>query len=168
MFNHQKIRHIKQVLTMDTCWTLVFGLVSSHLDYANAIYIGLPDCDIAKHQHVQNEAAKVVLNKTKYDSATEALKELHWLPIRFRVIHKLLILVYKSLKGNAQKYLQDLLHKHLPGRDGLRSGNAPGIALTVPRTKHKTFADRSFSVAGPRLWNSLPHHIRTIKNLDIL
>ena len=131
MFNFQKIRHIKQVLTMDACWTLIFGLVTSHLDYANALYIGLLDCDIAKFQHVQNAAAKLVLNKTKYDSATEAPKELHWLPIRFRVIHKLLRLVHKSLKWNAPKHLQDLLHKHQPARDGLRSGNEPGIALTV-------------------------------------
>ena len=80
---------------MDTCLTLVFRLVTSHLDYANALYIGLPDCDIAKLQHVQNAAAKVLLNKTKYDSPTEVLKELHWLQIRFRVIHKLLTLVYK-------------------------------------------------------------------------
>ena len=77
MFNLQKIRHIMQVLTIDACWTLVFGLVTSHLFYANALYIGLLDCDIAKLEHVQNAAAKVLLNKTKYDSATEALKELH-------------------------------------------------------------------------------------------
>ena len=119
MFNLKKIRHIRQVLTMDACLTLVFGLVTSHLDYANALYIGLLDCDIAKIQCVQNVTAKVVLSKTKYDSATEALKELHWLPIRFRVIHKLLTLVYKSLKGNALKYLQDLLHKYQPGREVL-------------------------------------------------
>ena len=77
MFNLQKIRHIRQVLTIDSCWTLVFGLVTSHLDYANALYIGLPDFDIAKPQHVQSTAAKVVLNQTKYHIATEALKELH-------------------------------------------------------------------------------------------
>ena len=76
------------------------------------------------------------------------------------------MLVHKSLKGNAPKYLQDLLHKHPLGRDGLRSSNEPGIALTVQRTKCKTFADRSFSVAGPKLWNSLPPHIRTIDNCD--
>ena len=104
--------------------------------------------------------------KTKYDSTTETLKEIHWLPIRFRVIHKLLTLVSKSLKGSARKYLHDLLHRHQPGRDGLRSGNTPGSALAIPRTKCKTFADRSFSAADPRLWNSLPHHIRTINNLD--
>ena len=166
MFNLQKIRQIRPVLTMDACWTLVFGLVTSHLDYANALYTGLPDCDLAKRQHVQNAAAKLVLNKPKHDSATEALKELHWLLIRFRIIHKLLTLVHKSLKGNAPKYLQELLHKHQPGRDGLRSSNDPAIPLKVKRTKCKTFADRSFSVAGPRLWNSLPHNIRSIDNLD--
>ena len=93
MFNLQKIRQIRSVLTIDACWTIVFGLVTSHLDYANALYIGLPDCDLAKLQHVQNVAAKLVLNKSKYDSATQALKELHWLPIKFRIIHKILTLV---------------------------------------------------------------------------
>ena len=166
MFNNQKIRQIRQVLTMDACQTLVFGLVTSHLDYANALYTGLPDCDIAKLQCIQNAAAKLVLNKSKYDSATDALKELHWLPVRFRIIHKLLTLVHKSLKGNAPKYIQELLHKHQPGRDGLRSSNDPGITLTVQKTKCKTFAGKSFSVAGPRLWNSLPHNIRSIDNLD--
>ena len=43
-----------------------------------------------------------------YDSATQALKELHWLPIKFRIIHKILTL---SLKGSAPKYLQELLIK---------------------------------------------------------
>ena len=60
MFNLQKIRQIRPVLTMDACWTIVFGLVTSHLDYANALYIGLPDCDLAKLQHVQIAVAKLV------------------------------------------------------------------------------------------------------------
>ena len=114
MFNLQKIRYIRQVLTRDTCQTLVFGLVTSHLDYTNALYIGLPDCEIVKLQCVQNTAAKGVLNQTKYDSATKAHKELHLLPVRFRVIHKILTVVYKSLKGNALKYLQDLLNEYQP------------------------------------------------------
>ena len=36
-------------------------MVISHLDYANAIMVGLPEKHIAKLQHVQNMAAKVVL-----------------------------------------------------------------------------------------------------------
>jgi len=36
--------------------------------------------------------------------------------------------------------------------------------LTVPRT-HSRFNDRSFAVAGPRLWNSLPISLRQISSL---
>jgi len=32
-------------------------------------------------------------------------------------------------------------------------------ARAVPQT-HNTFGDRSFAAAGPRLWNSLPVHLR--------
>jgi len=43
------------------------------------------------------------------------------------------------------------------GRHRLRSTDAK--ALTVPRT-NTHLGDRSFSVAGPKLWNSLPTTLR--------
>ena len=38
--------------------------------------------------------------------------------------------------------------------------------LNIPQTKKKTFADRGFRVTGPRLWNSLPQHLREEDRLD--
>jgi len=35
----------------------------------------------------------------------------------------------------------------------------PYRSCAVPRT-HSTFGDRSFALAGPRVWNSLPAHLR--------
>ena len=32
--------------------------------------------------------------------------------------------------------------------------------LVVPRSTLKTYADRAFSIAGPKLWNDLPLEIR--------
>ena len=40
------------------------------------------------------------------------------------------------------------------------------MKLTIPKLKNKTFANKAFSVAGPRLWNSLPHNIRNINELS--
>ena len=74
---------------------------------------------------------------------------MHWLPIKYRVEHKLLTLVYKCLIGEAPQYLQELLVEQQCYRQGLRSSNMYK-RLMVPKTKRKTFADRSFSVAGPR------------------
>ena len=50
MYNLQQIRNIRKVLSVGACQTLVHGLVTSHLDYVNAIYCGLPDSDIRKLQ----------------------------------------------------------------------------------------------------------------------
>ena len=146
----------------DTC----LGLVMSHLDYVNSAFIGLPASDINKMQRVQNAAAKLVLNLNRMDSSTEALKKLHWLPIKFRIQFKILLLVYKCLNGLAALYLMELLElKSTTSRLGLGS-TCDRTLLCIPFTKRKTFADRSFSVAGARLWNGLPITIRESPNPD--
>ncbi|KAJ8396523.1 hypothetical protein AAFF_G00018290, partial [Aldrovandia affinis] len=58
------------------------------------------------------------------------LASLHWLPINYRVDHKVLLLTYKVLHGLAPSYLTDLLHPYNPPRS-LRSQDAGN--LVVPR-----------------------------------
>ena len=56
-----------------------------------------------------------------------------------------------------QLYLADDIHLVSEShRRRLRSSTDRSCA--VPRT-HNTFGDRSFAVAGPRVWNSLPAHL---------
>ena len=57
--------------------TLVLEIVMSHLDYSNTIFSGLPEKDLANLQRIQNAGAKLVLQKSKSDSATECLHALH-------------------------------------------------------------------------------------------
>ena len=140
--------------------TLVLGLVLSHLDYVNSTFIGLPPSGITKMQRVQNAAAKFVLNLKRMDSSTEALKNYIGCPSSLEFNSKLLLLVYKCLNGLAPSYLMELLKlKSTMSRLGLRS-TCGRTLLCIPFTKRKTFADRSFSIAGPRLWNGLPQTIR--------
>ena len=40
------------------------------------------------------------------------------------------------------------------------------ISYRIPFTKSKTFADRSFSVAGPRIWNGLPVDLQCSATAD--
>ena len=81
MLNFTKIKAIRPSLTNATCHTLVLMLCISHLDYSNALLYGITKKLLQKYQRIQNMCAKWVLNKCKYDSATECLKQLHWLPI---------------------------------------------------------------------------------------
>jgi len=53
------------------------------------------------------------------------------------------------------------INQSINGRRLLRSST--DRTLTVPRTRNR-FGDRSFAVAGPRLWNSLPLSLRKISS----
>ena len=165
MGNLQKLKLIRKSLTLEAAQTIALGLVISHLDYANALYAGLPDTEVKKLQRIQNMAAKIITGARKYDSSTSALKTLHWLPIHLRIQYKIATLIFRSIHGLAPEYLCDLVRATPTTRPGLRSENRDNI-LDVPLTKLKTFADRAFSVYGPKLWNTLPDHLRCITDYN--
>ena len=82
MMNLQKIKFLHPSLTQQSAHVLIRGLVTSHLDYCNAIFAGLLKGLLKILQKVQNIAAKLVLGYNKYDSRTVALQSLHWLPVK--------------------------------------------------------------------------------------
>ena len=147
--NLLKLKKIRKRLTPNAAKTIALGLVISHLDYANALYSGLPKTEVRKLQRIQNMAAKIFTGAEEYDSSTEALKSLHWLPIHLRIEYKVLTLVFKSLHGLAPKYLADLVCVRSPTRSGQRLENKATM-LSVPFIKRSRFADRDFSVHGPK------------------
>ena len=109
------------------------------MDYTNIILVGLPETDIHKLQHVQNIAAKLILNKDKQDNVTEFFIKLHWLPIRTRIHFKILTLTYKCLNGQAPEYLSDLLTVNETNGRCLRS-SSQHRGLIVPFVRLHTFA----------------------------
>ena len=150
MYNLLRIKHITRYLTQEAAQILVSSLVMSHLDYANSLLYGLQDCDIDKHWYVQNCAARLVLNRSKYESRTQAFIDLHWFPIWAHIGNKILMLAYNCLNQEAPKYLMDMLKQNVSTRNGLSSNNLHNL-LEIPKVKRKTFAAWSFSCMGPTL-----------------
>ena len=83
-FHLKTIGAIRQFINADTCKILIHALVTSRLDYSNALLHGLPQCAIARLQRVQNTAARVITRTRKHDHITPILKSLHWLPLQYR------------------------------------------------------------------------------------
>ena len=75
---------------------------------------------------------------------------------------KLLLLVYRCTHQLAPAYLTDLVVPYFPARS-LRSTEQN--LLVVKRYNLERYGRRSFSVAGPSLWNALPSAIRNSMSL---
>ena len=157
------ISHIRQYLTQEASATMVHSLVTSRLDYLNSLLYGLPDYILKRLQLVQNNAAKLVMKKRKYDHVTPLLKSLHWLPINQRIQYKINLLTFKGLHGLAPEYLSCLLVPYVPNRT-LRS-SARGL-LTEKKSNLKRAGHRAFSVCAPRLWNKLPEHVVKCETIE--
>ena len=157
------IGKIRKYLNPDSLQKLIHAFISSRLDYNNSLLHGLPKCQLDRLQRIQNSAARIVCGCKKTDHITPHLMELHWLPVKYRIMFKILVLTYRCLHDLAPPYLSDLLSAHQPTRN-LRSSK--DNLLTVPRTKLSTYGDRAFSKAAPLLWNSLPTEIRDSSTLN--
>ena len=135
----------------------IFAFITTRLDFCNSLLYGLPNQLIQRLQSVQNSAARLISLTTKYEHISPILRELHWLPVQYRIHFKIILLTFKCFNNSAPAYLKDLIEQYVPRR-ALRSGNKN--YLTIPRYKLKTYGRRSFSVAAPLLWNSLPQDMR--------
>ena len=108
-FHLKRIGQIRPYIDDISAKTLMHSFVSSRLDNFNSLLCGVPDYELNKLQRIQNAAARIITGSRKFEHITPSLIKLHWLPIKFRIEYKILLLTYKALNGLAPQYLSDLL-----------------------------------------------------------
>jgi len=157
------LRKIKKFVNRETLECLVHAFVSSKLDYCNALYVGIPQNQLARLQRIQNSAARLLVGAGPRQHITPILRELHWLPVLQRITFKILLLVYKAVNNIGPKYLCDLIKPYVPTR---RLRSASQGLVHVPSVNSNLIKNSAFSVVGPQLFNSLPLHVRLSPSVD--
>ena len=110
-FHHLKnISRLRSSLSDSVAETLIHAFITSRLDYCNGVLSGVPGNTLDRLQYVLNCAARVLTRTKPWQHITPTLIHLHWLPVKFCIQYKLLLLTYKSLHALAPQYLTDLLH----------------------------------------------------------
>ena len=159
-----KIRRIRKYLSYKSAQTLILALVIRRLDYCNSLLYGLPASYIIKLQRVQNAAARLISNTTHFDHISSVMKDLHWLPVKYRIMCTLVVYTFKALHGSALTYINQLIRLKTQSNYNLRS-NTNHLLLDLPNKTKKTTGDRAFFAAAPTLWNALPDELRALGSL---
>ena len=161
-YHLRNISRIRKFISVSTAEKLVHAFVTSRLDNCNSLLYGLPANILDKLKRVLNSAARVVFLAKKRNHVTPLLKDLHWLPVKYCIQFKILLLTFKALYGLSPTYMSDMISIRKPKRT-LRS--SAELILNTYTYNMKTYGYRSFSVSAPLLWNSLPSSIRNITSL---
>ena len=93
------VRRIRKYLDEKASQTLIHALVIGRIDYCNSILYGLPARELTKLQRLQNSAARIIFNIPKMCHITPVLRELHWLPVKFRIQFKFIMITFKVING---------------------------------------------------------------------
>lgn len=160
----RKIGRIRKYLDNESAEKLVHAFVSSQLDCGSCFLFGLPEFQLAKLQCLQNATARLVTLTKRREHITPILHDLHWLPVKSRIVYKILLITFKALKGLAPSYIRELIVTKNLVRS-LRSNAA--LQLHRQTVNTVTYGQSCFTYAGPELWNQLPPHIRNASSLTV-
>ncbi len=145
---------LRNMLIVSDAEKLDNAFITSRLDYCNALLGGCPASSINKLQ----------TRSRKYYHITPILQSLHWLPIKFHISNKILLLACKALNGLAHVFQTNLLSCYSPTCSLMLQNSG---LLVVPRIAKSTKGGRKFSYLAPKLWNSLPDNVRGSDTLSL-
>ena len=150
------ISQIKRYLTVSDLRCIVQSIIMSKIDNCNSLLFGISEYEINRLQKLQNSCARLIYNRGKYDHVTMLFAELHWLPIKQRIIFKILLFVYKIFIDNCPLYLKECV----------TIADVENRLLQVNRV-NTTYGDRAFTNCAPKLWNALPVYVKQSNTLSI-
>ena len=100
----------------------------------------------------------------KYNHITPLLQQLHWLPVSYHVVFKILLLVYKVCHGLCPGYVTELLQERKSF--WVLCASSLGFPAT-PTSRKKTYGKRAFPVCALKLRNGLLNHVRNVGTLSL-
>ena len=143
------IGKIKRYLTANDLRCLVQCVIMSKLDNCNSLYYGIPEYEINRLQKLQNSCARLIYNRKRSDHVSDLFAELHWLPVKQRIIFKILLFVFKIFYDISPEYIKDCVIIIDPLNRILKMNRV-----------NTAYGERAFSNCAPKLWNALPDYLR--------
>ena len=133
-------------------------------DFGCVVWGNTTNANLTRLVKLQKRAARMILKADFMTPSEQLFKELNWLPFPKRVQYHTCLTVYKSITGQAPKYISSVL-TYVSEHHDRQTRSTVLELLHIPRS-HSAYFDRAFAVQGPKLWNSLPADIRNSTSIN--
>ena len=120
-YHLHNIRQIRKFLMPASTKLLVQGVIMTGIDYFNGLLYGVPAVRLSKLQRLQYSAARLITHTPRYCHITPLLLALHWLPVKFRICHKIAVISSKTIHNMGPAFLSNLINIKQCSRYNLRS-----------------------------------------------
>jgi hypothetical protein len=167
--NLRNLKRIAARLSYDLKVQLVHSNILSHIDYCNSVFGGLTEKNLFKLQKMQNNAVRFIFGlygKQRRVSIKPLLKKLHFLPVKYRIMFKVSMLVFKCLNNFAPEYLANLITLREVNKRSSRLDDDYCL-LKTPKASKFTRTEAAFTYYAPTIWNELPYSIRSLTDTEL-
>ena len=158
-FRLNKLKAIRNSLDVHLKVTLVRCYVLSSIDYCSILYANINGSQMKRLQRLMNTSVRFIYGLRKSERITPFMKQCHFLPVKYRILFKLCVFVFRVLHGLSPEYLQNIIYIRNPLRAGLRSSAADRYIDT-------DYRGRTIAVRMVEEWNVLPGNLRRMSNLE--
>ena len=125
LYSIVKILKYLDTPTADKLLKMINCSITARLDYCNSLLYGAKGYNASQLQLCQNNAARMLSLRRKFDHITPVLKDL---PVEQRIEYKVLFLTYKVLHNKAPAYISQLLSLYTNQAPAVREQKSPQSA----------------------------------------
>jgi len=149
-------RRIRDSLDLKSAELFCEAVICSRIDYC----IGLLNSAIQFEQlhKVLNLVARIVARRNRFENISPSLSQLGRRRTSSRHKLRIMVMIYKALKGWIPIYFSEPLKIYIPPRE-LRSSNSTDVLLVLGAANSR-YGQATWSTKAPALWNSLPGELR--------
>ena len=104
--------------------------------YCNAVLGCAAAKDLKPLQKIQNRAVHFAFRLKRREHITPYLKQLHFLPVKYRIMFKLHLISFDSVNRISPSYLTDLFETYQPTSINLRVGVGQDEYMLVHNSNH--------------------------------
>ena len=164
-FQLRNLYHIRDSLPLKCRITLITNTILTHLDYCNSILISSDKKTIRPLNLILNKAIRFIFNLNIRTHITPYLKQLHILPIKYRILFKTSLICFKIFYRLSPRHFGENFQRFV------RVGNI-NLRTESGRDKYTFKMDdtpanekETIYYKMKKEWNSLPISIRKIENI---